>query len=252
MVSTPPGYSRVFLHIQYSLLPRPSVISQLKRIAARFSPKVQSTLKRVHYARQIRSGEFRADEPEARILHEFVKPGDWAIDVGANIGHYTVALAGLVGAQGRVIAFEPILSTFALLAHNVDLIRSGNVSLVNAAASESFSVLGMTVPTIAETGLDNPYMAQISEGGGLKVIGLRIDALEIQGPVRFVKIDAEGHELSVLQGMRGLLERNRPVLIVEGGDSGVEMFLRDLGYRFTVLPGSWNRIYRFEKTTETV
>lgn len=228
------------------------MIALLKRIAARFSPKVQSTLKRVHYARQIRKGEFLADEPEAKILQDLVKCGDWAVDVGANIGHYTVALAGLVGAQGRVIAFEPIPSTFALLAHNVDLIGTRNVTLINAAASESFSVLGMTVPIIAETGLDNPYMAQITKNGGLQVLGLRVDALEIQGPVRFVKIDAEGHELSVLRGMRGLLERNRPVLIVEGGDVEVETFLKELGYGFTILPGSWNRIYRFIDPTEMV
>lgn len=224
------------------------MINMLKRVAAHLPASSQAALKRIHFARQIRRGDFVADEPEARLLHEMVSAGDWAIDVGANVGHYTLALARLVGPSGRVIAFEPMRSTFALLASNVEVLGANNVSLINAAATDTMSVLGMDMPKVAATGLDNPYMAQVSADGEFSVLGLRLDSLELTSKVRLVKIDAEGHEINVLRGMDHLLRTARPKLIVEGNDSEVEEFLAERGYGFRVLSGSWNRIYEYATT----
>jgi hypothetical protein len=66
--------------------------------------------------------------------------------------------------------------------------------------------------------------------------------------IRLVKIDAEGHERQVLEGMVELLERDGPVLIVEGDDPSVEDLLTGLGYSQHRLGTSWNRIYQRRAT----
>src|SRR4030065_2139701 len=123
-----------------------------KRIAASLPALWQNELKRLHFRRQIRRGTFITSEPEYAILPSLISEGDWAIDVGANVGHYTKRFSELVGVSGRVIAFEPVPETFALLAANLQEVSNFNVTLINAAASEDTDIVGMSVPTF-DTGL---------------------------------------------------------------------------------------------------
>src|SRR6185312_12382199 len=105
-------------------------MNTLKRIAARLPQPVQHRLKRALYAHQIRRGTFRTPEPEFDLLPQLVRPGSVVIDVGANIGHYTLRLAQLVGPEGRVYAFEPMPKTFDLLCRNV--VTAGYARTVHA------------------------------------------------------------------------------------------------------------------------
>lgn len=57
----------------------------LKKIAARLPNRWQVEMMRHHFGRQIRNGTFATDEPEYALLHGLVSPGDWVIDIGANI-----------------------------------------------------------------------------------------------------------------------------------------------------------------------
>jgi FkbM family methyltransferase len=204
----------------------------------------QLELKRRRYRRQIARGAFISGEPEDALLDSILGEGDWAIDVGANIGHYTKRMSDLVGGHGRVIAFEPVVDTFSLLAANVQLYQHQNVTLVNAAASQRTGVTGISIPRF-ENGLLNYYEASVGTGsGGLQVMSLSIDSLCLPHPVRVVKIDAEGHELQVLLGMTQLLARDKPVLIVEANCREVDAFLESLNYAVESLPNSPNHIYR--------
>src|SRR5688572_25618258 len=117
----------------------------LKRIAARLPDRWQQELKRRYFRSEIRRGRFRTNEREYGLLSALVSPEDWVLDVGANIGHYTVRFSELVGKLGRVISFEPVPETFELLAANIALITP-NVTLINAAASDSTRVIGMEIP----------------------------------------------------------------------------------------------------------
>lgn len=200
-------------------------------------------LKRMHYARQIARGSFEADEPEASILGDLIHQGGWVLDIGANVGHYTLAFSKLVGESGRVIALEPMPGTFALLCSNVACIAARNVTLINAAASETTAQLRMHMPTSLSTGMHNPYQAQISHDGEFSVLAVCIDDILADCPIALAKIDAEGHEFEVLKGMEQLLRVHRPTLIIEGNDANVEVFLRELGYSYRTLPSSWNRIF---------
>jgi FkbM family methyltransferase len=220
----------------------------IKRLASKLPPVWQDDLKRLHFRRQIRKGQFDAGEPEYDLLPSLLSPGDWAIDVGANVGFYTTRFSTIVGPRGRVIAFEPVPETFALLAGNVRLLPSQNVTLINAAVSDQSAVVGMQIPAF-DMGLSNFYEAQIvaqpADGmATVSVLSWPLDALALSGPVRLVKVDAEGHEEPVIRGMMQLLAAHRPTLIIEGDDPAIAALLQPLGYQADVLPGSPNTLFR--------
>jgi FkbM family methyltransferase len=221
------------------------MLTLIKRLIARLPEQWQTSLKRIHYGLQIRRGSFQTTEPEYPLLPQFVGDGDWAIDIGANVGHYTKRLSELVGIEGRVIAFEPVPTTFGLLSSNVQLFAQKNVTLVNAATSNELGVVGMSIPRFS-TGLKDYYDAHISPSSeaALSVLTLPVDSMGINRRVALVKIDAEGHELFVLKGMTNLLKTYHPVLIVETNSNEVVSLLASLGYVANRLPNSPNIIFQ--------
>lgn len=222
------------------------MIASLKRLAARLPARYQQELKRLHFGRMIRRGSFLSAEDhdhEYGRLQEWVGAGDWVIDAGANVGNYSGRLSQLVGPSGRVFSFEPVSETFELLTANMARLPLRNVSLFNAAVSEHPGVRGMTMP-IGDGELENPYMAHLAEGSGdFAVMCMTVDSLQLPRQVAFVKIDVEGHELSALRGMHDLLERDHPVLVIEGRDDAVATYLAALGYTFTQQDRSPNRVF---------
>ena len=187
----------------------------LKALAARLPLTWQQELKRLQYRRRIQRRTFETSEPGSLLLGQLIAPGDWVIDVGANVGEYTKRLSDLVGAAGRVIAFEPVPDTFALLAANVVLFEHRNVTLLNLAASDQTTMVGMQVPTF-DTGLKDYYDASITvDAPDLQVMTVALDALALVHRVSVIKVDAEGHDPVVLRGAEGLLARDHPALIVE-------------------------------------
>lgn len=216
----------------------------LKKAITMLPAHWQHEFKRIHYYRQIRQGRFATDEPEYAMLDSMIAQGDWVIDVGANIGHYTRKFSELVGAGGRVIAVEPVAETFDLLAANARQFAFHNVTLLNVAASDHTELAGMSVPAFA-TGLKNFYEAHLTEDNAeMRVLTISVDALELPSKVSLVKIDAEGHEVPVLRGMTKLLERDAPLLIVESARENLIEYLESLGYRSERLPESPNLIWR--------
>jgi FkbM family methyltransferase len=217
----------------------------LKRVASLLPQRWQFEMRRIHFTRQVVRDTFRTPEREYDLLPEFLRDGDWVLDIGANVGHYTKRFSDLVGPTGRVIAVEPVPSTFALLAANVQLFRHANVTLVNAAASNRTGVTGMSVPRLS-TGLANYYGAHVSalgEEASLTVVSLSIDSLAIEHPIALAKIDVEGHEALALQGMRALLERDRPVLIVETRAEEIIAALEAMGYQASRSGNSPNVVF---------
>ena len=212
-----------------------------KKIASHFPAGWQHELKRQYYAWQIRNGRFRTAEKEFQLLDSLVRAGDWVIDVGANVGHYSARLSRLVGPAGRVLAFEPVPKTFRLLSANTRLFAHENVTLLNAAVSEQTTISGIEVPAVQS----GAYLAHLTESKtGLQVLCLSLDSLQLPHRVSLIKIDAEGHELAVLKGMKELLERDRPTLIVELGCREPVEYLHDSGFRMERLPGSPNGVFR--------
>jgi FkbM family methyltransferase len=179
---------------------------------------------------QIGSGQFRSPEPEWGRLDEWLTSGDVAIDVGANVGHYTSRMCRLVGTAGRVVAVEPVPGTFALLTANARHFACGNLTLLNLAASDKPGVVGLSVPDAGG------YEAHLDAAGPLRCLAAPLDALGIPGPVRLVKIDAEGHEAAVLRGMSSQIARDRPIVIFEARREATG-WLESLGYHIPPLTG---------------
>jgi FkbM family methyltransferase len=138
--------------------------------------------------------------------------------------------------------------TFALLAANASCFPHANVTLFNAAVSERFDALGMSIPSF-DSGLKNYYQAELTRAGEapLTVLTLSVDALGIDRHIALVKIDAEGHEAPVLAGMRGLIAAHRPTLIVETESAQTVADLEAAGYTSERLPGSPNVLLRMAR-----
>lgn len=162
-----------------------------------------STFERWLYLRMHRIGGMGRDE-RARLSH-YIRPGMTIVDVGANVGLYTVLLSRLVGPAGRIVAFEPDPELFAQLQHNCALNECTNVTTHNLALGRRADRLVLH-RMIANSG-DN----HLGEGGSRvfrRDIEIQVVALgEFTPDLRpdLVKIDVQGWELEVLLGMERLL-----------------------------------------------
>ncbi len=201
----------------------------LKRLASRLPFPARQTLRAWKYGLQAASGRFRSDEPEFHQLGDWVRMGDWVLDIGANVGQYTLRLSELVGREGRVIAFEPILETAEILATMARRARYRNVTLFNVAVSERAGLLRFLVPGGA-AGLPNYFQARVSRDGDRTIPCLALDELPFPHRIALVKIDVEEHEVPVIRGMRNLIERDHPILIIEGHEGIYPEFLAGYGY----------------------
>ena len=221
-------------------------MDSLKRMVALVPEEFQLELKRLHYRFQLWTGKFITFEPEFNMLHEWVNDGDWVIDIGANIGHYTIRLSELVGPQGRVIAFEPVPSTFANLTSNTRFSNHKNITLFNAAVSDKSTLVGMSIPNFS-TGLKNYYKANISsapEDSEESVLTLSIDSLKLDHRISLIKIDAESHEPIVFRGLYKIVKRDKPTLIIETVTDEIRNPLLGLGYTEEKLTDSPNVVFK--------
>lgn len=215
----------------------------LKKAASILPIRYQQEMKRIYFRHQIHKDTFHADEPEYSLLEKWLNNGDFVLDIGANVGHYTRKISDLIGTNGRVIAFEPVRETFELLASNITRYQYQNVTLFNVAASNSTEILGMGIPKF-EVGLNNYYRAYIDKDSETtKVFTLAIDSLNLPFTIQLVKMDVEGYELPALEGMQQLLYRDHPRLIIEGDTADVAAFLENYGYSYKKIKGSPNRIW---------
>lgn len=175
-------------------------------------------------------GEY--SEGEVGLFRQVLRPGDVAIDVGANIGAHTVFFARAVGPTGAVLAFEPQRLAYQALCANAALNSFPNVWCFQTALAEAPG--RVPVPVL------DPYRPH-NFGGfevgrhphGEPVPVARLDSYPVNA-CRLIKIDVEGMELRVLKGASGLIERFRPALYVENDrfdrSAGLLGYLDSIGY----------------------
>ncbi len=182
-------------------------------------------------------------EPELTYLEEILSPGKVFLDVGANLGIYTLVASRIVGETGRVIAFEPSVQSFPGLQRNIALNRLTNVTALRAALSEK---TGTAYLYHAPDPVGNSLCGDPTWGGEAEEVPLEtLDHVAEQtclGRVDVIKIDAEGAEELVLRGGRKVLALMRPVIIFEINPeactrlglspNGTRDLLADFGYEF--------------------
>lgn len=224
---------------------------QVKYLASRLVPeKVLTQLVKPYYARLVQSFA----EKELDIVKVLVAPGDYVIDVGANIGWYTRPLAHFVGDSGRVYSIEPVPRSFDILRFCTKKLRLQNVTLLNCAISDRAGAALMEIPTSEwdrgrerERGWGNYYNARLVEdqvaARAPRTLDVRLTSLDamfldLPKAVTFIKCDVEGHELWVLRGARRLISRARPAWLLEAANPDdpasrswqVFKYLEELGY----------------------
>ncbi len=183
-------------------------------------------------------------EDEIRLVRAWLRPGMKAVDVGANLGVYTVAMARAVGDTGQVWAFEPTPAAAELLQRNLDLNELRNVVVTRAAVSESE---GTIVFSMGEHSEENAIASSGQAGDdGLLVKAVTLDKMAQEHAwtgVDLVKLDVEGHEFEAIRGGTEFLRTNSPLVMFEI-KAGETVDLRaleplaGLGYGFyRLLPG---------------
>ncbi|NQU21290.1 MAG: FkbM family methyltransferase [Candidatus Nealsonbacteria bacterium] len=153
-------------------------------------------------------------EPESSaMIREILKPGDTFIDVGANIGWFTLMASRIVGREGRVIAFEPAPESFEYLRRNVEVNGCKNTIIEQKALSNKRGKLELRIHETNKGG--HSILTSAERPDSIEVDAISLDEyLEgVEGNLTLVKIDTEGAEGIILQGMQKTL-RSQPRMAI--------------------------------------
>jgi FkbM family methyltransferase len=162
------------------------------------------------------SGSF--ERAEIEVARSFASAGTTAVDVGANVGIFTVPLALAVGTHGRVIAVEPSPENVAQLDRNIRLNDLANVEVHPIALAAEPGDVALRLG--ADPAFHSTSTVVRSRDAAAATL-VRADTLDRiwrdagSPEVSFLKIDTEGAELDVLRGARGLLEACRMPILLE-------------------------------------
>jgi FkbM family methyltransferase len=211
-------------------------------IAKTFSPAMQHKARRFYLTRRVLAGrEFH--EVEMNVLGSMIASGDSVADIGANVGAYTRQLSSLVGASGKVHAFEPVSHNYDILSTVVRKGRLSNVQLHRLALGSEIAEAEIAVPDLG--GFTGYYWAHLAKPGehGERVKVETLDTLrraKIIAHLDFIKCDVEGFELEVIRGGRELIDADHPTWLLEvSRDTSAAVFaaLSGHGYRAFVYDG---------------
>ena len=172
------------------------------------------------------------DRFELQLMSRYL--GGDMVDVGAHIGMYALRAARELRGRGRVLAFEPNPAARSQLAENVALNGCDNVVVLSSAAAASPGRATLHVPETDDPSFSSLEGDRFAEGAPVEVDVTTVDAGVRENGLRpsFVKIDVEGREVDVVQGMSETVRTFRPVLLVEVNERSAPKVERLLpGYR---------------------
>lgn len=153
------------------------------------------------------------EEFETSLVNKEIKRGDIVLDLGANIGYYTLIFAKLVGENGKVYAFEPDSTNFALLKKNVEINGYKNVVLVQKAVSNKNGKLKLFLAE--DNTVDHRIYNSHDARKFVEIESVKLDDYfkDYNGKTNFIKIDIQGAEWGAVQGMSELLKKNKSMKI---------------------------------------
>lgn len=157
--------------------------------------------------------ELRLLDPEVDFISRNVRPGSHCVDIGANVGFFTLLIAKAIGPDGQLFSFEPGPLSFGLLQANVRLNDYGNVHLENKAVAEASSLANLYINPRGES--DNHASIAPIDYGADQRERLAIQAVSLddyfdgkQSRIDYIKMDIQGAEYRALNGMRRVLTEN--------------------------------------------
>lgn len=139
--------------------------------------------------------------PDIMLFREFIKKGDMVLDIGANVGTFSILFSQLCNETGIVFSFEPTKKVFKYLLENINLNNINNIIPINAAISDVNGILSLVENEYSD---EQNYLSKNKKNNSSRVLSLRLDFFfsNIKADsLDFLKIDTEGAELLVLKSL---------------------------------------------------
>jgi FkbM family methyltransferase len=156
------------------------------------------------------NGNFEPVETE--IVKKEIKENDIVLDVGANIGYYSLIFAQLIGKSGKVYSFEPDPTNFEILKKNILVNKHENVILENKAVSNKEGNLKLYLST-ENNGMHRIYPSKWCKES-IDINSIKIDNyFNKNQKIDFIKLDIEGAEYDALLGMESIIQNNENIVI---------------------------------------
>ena len=173
------------------------IYSTTERALFRRTPKIYRSIYSIYKA--------ITDRGERHLYRSLIKPGMIVVDIGANIGIYSIFFAHLIGENGKVHAFEPDPTNFRLLSKALS--RHKNIFLNQTAISNKTENLSLYVSS--SMNVDHRTYDCGDKRNKISVRSTTLDDYFRKGQhVDFIKIDIQGYEYHALSGMKGILGDN--------------------------------------------
>jgi FkbM family methyltransferase len=157
---------------------------------------------------------------ESELFKKLIKPGMLVVDIGANIGYYSLIAAKLVGNNGRVYAFEPEPNNYNLLVKNIKINNLANIIPIQKAVSNKRGNIKLFLDKVnlaAHSFSENNI--PIQKEGFVEVEALTLDEFfentTKNSKVDFIKLDTQGAEGLVVEGSTGILSSNNLKIVME-------------------------------------
>ena len=182
------------------------------------------------------------EEYETKLLLENVKDNSVVVDVGANIGYYTIQMALICK---RVYAIEPDKDNFEILKKNVEENRLNNVILINAAVGARKEEIKL-YKSVANDGDHRVY----NPGGRTimaDIFSVRLDDILVnEQKIDLIKIDTQGWEPAVVEGGKDIIERDSPTMFLEYWPSAYEEAKLDANKMMKFLKSVYKDIWQID------
>lgn len=232
----PPAFRFLGWQILKRVRAKPITISAFGSGKLRCYPDSASTNAVIYYG--------QPDWAEMTFLKNVLQPGDGFIDIGANVGVYSILAAQFVGPQGRVVAFEPDPKNLRRLKENFELNGIPEKGIHGVAVGESRGTCSFEVGMDSVGAVLPDHEGEIDPPVNVATLKQeRLDAM-IESPEAFgfAKMDVEGFELQALKGATGLLESGSPFCwLLETNDcceaygtsiTDIQEYMAEYGYTF--------------------
>lgn len=161
----------------------------------------------------------RREEDHRIILQKVLKPGMTVLDIGANIGYYAMMERGLVGETGRIIAVEPARGNIATLKRNVALNGYQNIDFFHMAISDTDGTGDLLISPFSNLHSFHARTDAKRQTGEIEKVETRtVPSMMAEfGNIDLIRMDVEGHEVEVFNGMLDAVEKGEmsPMVVFE-------------------------------------
>ncbi|MFH1462585.1 MAG: FkbM family methyltransferase [bacterium] len=159
---------------------------------------------------------------ETELLKKIIKPGMTVVDIGANIGYYTLIMASLAGKKGKVYAFEPSPDNHCLLIKNIKINNYNNIIPVQKALADKIGKVKLFTSQTVFSSLSLAEENVPEKAGWVRVEATTLDKFFPKEKIGFIKMDVEGAEGLVAEGGDRVLKNNNLKIAMEFWPRGLK------------------------------